>query len=164
MRKVVYAALAGFAFFGASPLLAQEVVLTLSGAIAGQDGSTSVELTMEDLQELPRERFETTTIWTEGPQVFEGVSLRILLDHVQAAEGEIRASALNDYTITIPTADAVEGGPIVAFSRNGAEMAVRDKGPLWIVYPFDIVDRYKSEEYYSRSIWQLSRMEIVAKD
>jgi hypothetical protein len=54
----------------------------------------------------------------------------------------------------------VTGGPIVAFARNGAPMPLRDKGPLWIVYPYDSNPDYQSELIYSRSIWQLDRIEV----
>lgn len=81
-----------------------------------------------------------------------------------ASGDTIRAVALNDYAVSIPTADAVEGGPIVAYARNGEEMSIRDKGPLWIIYPFDDNETYKTEEYYSRSIWQLDRIELVPQE
>jgi hypothetical protein len=48
----------------------------------------------------------------------------------------------------------------VAYLRNGAEMSMRDKGPLWIVYPYDAKPDYQSELIYSRSIWQLDRIEV----
>ena len=48
-----------------------------------------------------------------------------------------------------------DGGPIIAYERNGKEMSVRSKGPLWIVYPYDSNPSYKTEAIYSRSIWQL---------
>lgn len=145
----------------AQPALADETVLTLSGAVS-QD--TPLTFDMAALKDLDATRFETTTIWTEGTQTFEGVSLATLLDHVGAADGTIRATALNDYAVTIPTADAVADGPIIAYARNGDAMSVRDKGPLWIVYPFDDNQTYRTEEYYSRSIWQLDRIEIVANN
>ena len=39
-------------------------------------------------------------------------------------------------------------------------MAVRDKGPLFVVYPFDSKVELRSSVYYERSIWQLKRMSI----
>ena len=45
--------------------------------------------------------------------------------------------------------------------RNGGRMSVRDKGPLWIVYPFDSSEEYQAELIYSRSIWQLVRIEVL---
>jgi hypothetical protein len=39
-------------------------------------------------------------------------------------------------------------------------MAVRDKGPLFVVYPFDDSAALRSSVYYERSIWQLKALEI----
>ncbi|MEM6564988.1 MAG: oxidoreductase [Pseudomonadota bacterium] len=147
----------------ASPASAEDVILTVSGAVEVSSESDSWTFDLDALRAMPVESFETTTIWTEGAQTFEGVPLVALLDHVGAAEGTLRAIALNDYAVTIPTTDAVENGPIVAYSRDGEEMSVRDKGPLWIIYPFDDNETYQSEDYYSRSIWQLDRIEVVEK-
>ncbi len=44
---------------------------------------------------------------------------------------------------------------------NGETMPVRRKGPLWIVYPYDSDEAYRSEAIYSRSIWQLDRIEVT---
>ncbi|CUH50883.1 oxidoreductase [Shimia marina] len=141
---------------------AADVLLTVSGEVGPSEQGDAWVFTMDELRALPTASFETETIWTDGVQVFEGVALNVLLDHVDAESGTIRATAANDYAITIPFSDAVSGGPIVAYLRNGQEMSLRDKGPLWIVYPFDDNETYKSEEYYSRSIWQLNRIEVVA--
>lgn len=113
------------------------------------------------LQALGTTTIETTTIWTEGPQVFEGVSLARLAQEIGVQDGTILATAINDYTVEIPLSDAVENGPIIAMTMNGAEMSVRDKGPLWIVYPYDADADYRTEVIYSRSIWQLDRIELV---
>ena len=61
----------------------------------------------------------------------------------------------------MPLTDAVEGGPIVAYRMDGETMSVRDKGPLWIVYPYDSDADYRTEVIYSRSIWQLDRIEVI---
>lgn len=88
------------------------------------------------------------------------MALRDLLDHVGAASGMITAVALNDYLIQIPTSDATIPGPVVAYLHNGKQMSVREKGPLWVVYPYDDNPVYNTEEYYARSIWQLIRLEV----
>lgn len=128
-------------------------------AVTGSDGS-AVNFDLDALRELPVSEIRTSTIWTDGIQVFQGVSLRDLLDHVDAVEGTITAVALNDYLIDIPTSDATRPGPVVAYLRNGEQMSVRDKGPLWIIYPYDDNPDYNTEEYYARSIWQLIRLEV----
>ena len=68
--------------------------------------------------------------------------------------------ALNDYAVDIPVADAVEGGPIVAYEIDGKALPIRNRGPLWIVYPYDARADYRSEVVYARSIWQLDRLDI----
>ena len=41
--------------------------------------------------------------------------------------------------------------------RNG-EHAGTDKGPLFIVYPFDSDPELKQQIYYNRSAWQVARL------
>ena len=40
-------------------------------------------------------------------------------------------------------------------------MTLRDKGPLWLVYPYDADTAYQSEVIYARSVWQLDRIEVL---
>ncbi|CUI62216.1 molybdopterin-dependent oxidoreductase [Cognatishimia activa] len=138
-----------------------EVILTVSGAITKQNTDEAAAFDFDMLAAMPAESFETTTIWTEGSQSFTGVSLNALLDFVGVDGKLLFASAINDYQVEIPITDATDGGPIVAYLRNGEPMSVRNKGPLWIVYPYDLNKDYQSETIYSRSIWQLDRIEVV---
>ncbi|MEP2920619.1 molybdopterin-dependent oxidoreductase [Sulfitobacter sp.] len=114
-----------------------------------------------ELEALGTASIETTTIWTEGVQTFEGVPLAVLMQELGAQDGKILATAINDYTIEIPLSDATENGPILALKMNGEQMSVRDKGPVWVVYPYDADADYRTEVIYSRSIWQLDRIEVV---
>ncbi len=138
-----------------------EVVLTVSGIISHSNVDDTAQFDMQMLTDLDVTTFETTTIWTDGVQAFEGVALNVLMDKLGVTEGTILASAINDYTVEIPVTDAVEGGPVVAYKLNGGIMSVRDKGPLWLVYPYDDSADYRTEVVYAHSIWQLDRMEIV---
>lgn len=135
-----------------------EVVLTLKFE---QGTSEAVEFSLEDLIAIEVSEFTTTTIWTTGPQTFSGVSLKAFLSSQGIESGTILASAINDYTVEIPVSDATIDGPMIAYRLNGEEMSIRDKGPLWIVYPYDSKPEYQAEVIYSRSIWQLDRFAIV---
>lgn len=120
-------------------------------------------LDLAALERLPHRRLRTTTIWTRGPQRFEGVLLRDLLDWLGVRrDATIEAHAINDYTTRIPAADASDPGPIIAYRRNGALMPLRENGPLWIIYPYDADPRWQTEVVYSRSIWQLDHMTITS--
>ena len=134
---------------------ADDVILTLK-----HDGETQT-FDRAALEALGTVKIETTTIWTDGMQVFEGVSLAQLVQEIGVQDGKLLVTAINDYAVEIPLSDAVENGPILAMLMNGAEMSVRDKGPLWIIYPYDTDANYRTEVIYSRSIWQLDRIEVV---
>ncbi len=138
-----------------------EVLLTLSGEIAVTNGDGVARFDRAMLEAMPAVTVSTSTIWTEGVQEFTGVPLADLLARVGVTEGVLSATAINDYAVEIPVTDAVAGGPIVAYALDGQPMSVRDKGPLWIVYPYDDNADYRTEVIYSRSIWQLDRIVVT---
>ncbi len=147
-----------------APLAADETatpLLTVTGEVQISDGSEALILDRNALEALPATTFETSTIWTDGVHSFTGVSLADLADELGILSGQFLATAINDYTVEIPVSDAVEGGPIIAYLMDGVEMSVRDKGPLWVIYPYDSDADFRSEVIYSRSIWQLDRLEIA---
>ncbi|MGZ9811176.1 molybdopterin-dependent oxidoreductase [Pseudoroseicyclus sp. H15] len=165
LRRLTAAALCAFA---ALPLAAQElsmpegdILLTIDGAITETNGDGRAIFDRAMLEELGPVTFETTTTWTDGVQTFTGIELATLLEAVGATGDSLTATAVNDYAIDIPREDWVEGGPIVAYLRNGEEMPLREKGPLWVVYPYDTNDAYRTEVIYSRSIWQLDRITVA---
>ncbi|KEO58229.1 molybdopterin-dependent oxidoreductase [Thioclava indica] len=143
------------------PLPKGDVILTVSGAIGITNVGNTAQFDLAMLEALKSETFETTTIWTEGTERFKGVPLNVLAKRLGFTGQTLRATAINDYAIEIPMSDAVEGGPILAYLMNGEVMSVRDNGPLWVVYPFDRNPDYRSEVIYSRSIWQLDRIEVL---
>lgn len=138
-----------------------DVLLTVSGAIDTLNTAEAAEFDLAMLRYLDETTVETTTIWTEGKQVFQGVSLDVLMTRLGITGGTLRATAVNDYSVEIPVSDARPGGPILAYLLNGDTMSIRDKGPLWVIYPYDENADYRSEVIYSRSIWQLDRIEAI---
>lgn len=142
------------------PLPKGPVILTVTGAIDQANSPDGAQFDLAMLEAMDPVEVSTTTIWTDGTQTFTGVPLARLIEML-GAEGEvIAATALNEYTVEIPLEDAVEGGPILAFAQNGRHLSVRDKGPLWVIYPYDRDSDFQTEVIYARSIWQVKRMEI----
>lgn len=136
------------------------VVLTVSGKIGATNGDGVARFDRAMLEKLGVTEFRTSTIWTEGKPRFTGVTLKRLMSAVEAKGTTLKASAVNNYTVEIPRADWQEDAALVAFARDGKDMTIRDKGPLWIVYPYDSAARFQSEVVYSRSIWQLDRLSV----
>jgi hypothetical protein len=137
------------------------VILTISGDIGVLNVENTLVFDRKNLLALPATTFETSTIWTQGVRSFTGVTLHTLADLLGLQNGHFFASAINDYSVEIPLSDAVEGGPIIAYSIDDKEMSLRDKGPLWVIYPYDSNSDFRSEVVYLRSIWQLDRLEAV---
>jgi len=138
-----------------------DVLLTITGLIDVTNADGSAQFDLEMLEALDDTIIETSTIWTEGTHVFQGVSLAVLVEELGIAGATLTATAINDYAVEIPMSDAVSGGPIIAYKMDGNAMSVRDKGPLWIIYPYDSAADYRSEVIFSRSIWQLDRIEAI---
>jgi hypothetical protein len=146
---------------GTLPTPSDRPLLTVSGDISVTNVGDTAQFDLEMLQSMELLTFETTTIWTAGTKTFAGVSLFALLEQLGVSSGTLMATAINDYSVEIPVADINEHAPIIAFSMDGNLMSRRDKGPLWIVYPYDSDAMYRSETVYSRSIWQLDRIEVL---
>ena len=49
---------------------------------------------------------------------------------------------------------------LLATTWKGKVMTVRDKGPIWVVYPVDQHAELADEMYSSRSIWQLTKLTV----
>jgi hypothetical protein len=134
------------------------VILTISGQIANRNSPEGAQFDVAMLEALGTRSFTTTTPWYPGPQTFEGVPMARLLQVVGARGTTVTAQALNDYGTDIPFADFETFPVLLALKRDGNYMPVRDKGPLFIVYPFDSDPALKHQQYYSRSAWQVARL------
>lgn len=144
----------------AAPAQADAPVLAVRGLIAAPRGADGVELTLAALQRLPQHSFATSTPWTRGPNTYSGPLLRDVLDLVKANGHQLKAAALNDYTVTIPVEDARRFGVILALQVDGKPIPVRERGPLFVIYPFDQEARLRTPLFYSRAIWQLKSLRV----
>lgn len=129
-------------------------------SVVGPDAEETTTFDLAALQSLESVAVNTTTIWTEGVQEFVGVPLAKLTAEMTGAF-DLRMTAINDYVVTMSSEFLNDRYPIVAYERNGALMSVRDKGPFWLIFPFDEDEAFTTEAMLSRSIWQLIRIEIL---
>jgi len=157
----MFAGLAPAAAIDPLPAPTGPVILVLEGKLGlhnTAEGKAAFDLAM--LQALPKTGFTTTTIWTDGVQTFEGVKIADLLARLGTKPAEINAQATNDYEIRFPVADALGHGAIIAYAQNGAGIPPNNKGPLWIVYPYDRDADLSNERYLSQSVWSLDHMTL----
>lgn len=144
---------------------AEKPILTISGKINSAVGSTGSGSSEEGavfdrnkLEALGMETIETKTPWYKDTVKFEGVPLDKLMQSVGANGDRVVAIALNDYSVEIPMEDFAKHHAILALKRDGEYMSVRDKGPLFVVYPYDSDPELRSQKFYSRSAWQVKQL------
>lgn len=137
-----------------------KVLLTVSGNIENTNEDGKAVFDIASLEKLGAVSFQTTSPWYNGRTTFTGISLQKLMDYVGANGSVVKVTALNDYTTVIPLSDFKKYNVILALKINGEYMRIRDKGPLFIVYPYDSIPELNNQIFYSRSAWQVSSMKI----
>jgi hypothetical protein len=135
-------------------------ILTINGLVGENTVDGTATFDRAGLEALGVESFETKCPWYPGPVKFEGPLMSKVLEHVGASGKTLVVQALNDYTTEIPIDDFKRFRVILAMKRDGEYMPVRDKGPLFIVYPYDSDVELQSQQYYKRSAWQVARMTV----
>ncbi len=166
MRAIFLATAAAAALLLTSPASALDVpkdgvVLTVMGAIDDTNATDRAEFDMPMLKALEGRSGSMETPWTEGTTRFDGPLLRSVLEAVGAHGRTLRITALNDYSAEVPIGDATDFDTILAITMNGKPMSIRDKGPIFMIYPFDSNPELYNEKYFSRSVWQIKSIEVV---
>ena len=136
-----------------------QVLLTVTGEIESRNTADGAQFDREMLEGLDWQEIRTFTSFTEGEQVFAGPTLASLLERLGVTSGEIKATAINDYSVTFSARDAWAHDVLLAIDHNGKPMRVRSKGPIWVVYPLTEAQAAKNLRD-AEMIWQLVRLEI----
>jgi len=136
------------------------IILTVSGnvSVTNHDGVAVFDRAM--LKAMPQVTIRTTTPWLDGQSEFRGPLARDVLARAGARGERLVAHAINDYVVNIPRADVERFGVILALELNGKRMRIRDKGPLWIIYPWGEHTELQIGTYYERSVWQLKQLHV----
>lgn len=156
-RSLLAATVAGLSLAAPRPAAADErIVLTVTGAIAAP-----AEFTLTSLEALGLVELRTRTAWT-GPALrrFGGVPLARLLDAVGSRGTALHAVALNDYAVSAPIPELLRHDAFLATREEGAPMRIRDRGPVWLIFPWSQRPELDVPTVRERAIWQLRRIEI----
>jgi hypothetical protein len=136
------------------------VVLEVAGSLGRANVGAEAHFDIGMLDGLPQEVLRTSSLWTDRVSEFRGPRLLDLLAALGVEQGRLTLIALNDYRIEIPFSDLKRYPVVLATRQDEKRLKVRNKGPLWVVYPWDDFPELKSETYFSRSIWQLRRIVV----
>lgn len=143
------------------PIPTGEIILTITGPMEAGNTPDGAIFDRALLETLGTASFETSTQWTEGVSEFKGISLHRLLEEIGASPAALEVIAINEYQVEVPATDAVDGGPILAWQQSGKLLSVREKGPLWLIYPYDKTEAYRTDEIYARSVWQVVKINLL---
>lgn len=137
------------------------VILTVSGNITHTNGPDGARFDRAMIEALAQRATVTSTPWYDEAHSFEGPLATAILDAVGAQGDMMRVIALNEYASEVPIEDARNFPIVFATHLDGQVISVRDKGPLFLIYPFDEFPELFNEVYFGRSVWQISRIEIL---
>lgn len=159
-RTFLSLAAAAMVFVGASdPAWAEDPILTVNDLAKG----TSVAFTRTELLALPQRSFDTGTIWSDGVDTYAGPTLAGVLAAAGVEQGNLRLHAVNDYNVNFPAERVEDEAPILAIEINGEPFSMREKGPIWVVFPFDDNPDYKTEDTFALSVWHLDQIDRLAE-
>lgn len=140
-------------------------VLTLTGRLRSPNrmigGQEQAAFDLPMIERMPQTSFTTRTPWYSQPRTFTGPLLRDVLAAAGARGSVLRTRALNDYRVDIPMDDVQRYDVVLAHRLDGRPMPVRDKGPLFVIYPFDSWRELRTTVYYTRCTWQLRAIEVA---
>ncbi|HEY8610973.1 MAG TPA: molybdopterin-dependent oxidoreductase [Roseomonas sp.] len=136
------------------------VLLSVTGRVSRPNRGAQADFDRAMLEALPSHSLSTATNWTSGVRRFEGPLVRDALAQAGAQGERAMAVALNDYAIEIPMTDFEEYDVILALRMDGQALTVRNKGPIWLVYPRDEHPEIRNSMYDSRWIWQLRTLQV----
>ncbi|MCB5195852.1 hypothetical protein [Deefgea salmonis] len=134
-------------------------VLTMSGHIGQYNQGNTLVFDDALLNQLPQKNIRTSSPWYSGIHTFTGPLLSDVLKRAVSKGQQLHLKAMNDYTIVIPSSDT-QFEPILARKIDGKAFSTRDKGPLFLMFPFDQYTHLQNRTYFSRAVWQLIAIKV----
>ena len=147
-----------FPLLNAGPALAGAILTVVNSSVSSDEAK---EFSRDELTEMTQVSYRTTTEWTDGAPEFTGPLARDVIEAVGVGEATIAVmTAANDYAIEIPIEELMRYDVILAMSVDGKRLSLRDKGPIWVMYPRDQHAELQDPVYNGRLIWQMVRIEL----
>lgn len=142
------------------PMPTSTVLLTVDGDIGVTNANGKAEFDRGMLEALGIKSIVTTNPFETGTHTFEGVLIRDVLEAVDANGADLAAVAHDGYSVKIPVEDALNYPVMLAMVWNGKTMKIRNRGPLWVIYPIGKYPELQNQKYSARSVWQLKKLTV----
>ncbi|MBZ0130642.1 MAG: molybdopterin-dependent oxidoreductase [Rhodobacteraceae bacterium] len=136
------------------------ITLSQELEVAPVSGGTSMVLSLDDLRDLGETELRTGNEFVDGERLFRGPLVRDVLRHAGADNATlVRLTAANDYQVEIAAEEFMKYEVILALSMDGVPLSMRDKGPIWVIYPISSHAELQDPVFNNRLIWQLVKLE-----
>ena len=147
--------------FADLPKVEGKILLTVTGKIRHTNQQDSAVFDLQLLESLDQLEVVTHNPWFAGSNSYTGPLGRALVAAVGAnPQSSMRVTSLNGFIAEIPVRDFLDYDVILALKKNGKYLRIRDRGPLFTIYPFDKYPQLKTEMHYNRSVWQVKSIEF----
>lgn len=136
----------------------EPVILSVYGDIQlnGQQHN-KLDFTLSELQALPQAESTTSHPWSAEKHHFKGIDMNALLALLfeNSEVKKLSLEALNGFSVDVDWNKVSAFSPILAWQDNDKIMSRRNKGPLWLILPFDKVPKIKQADFLHYMVWQL---------
>ena len=153
--------LAGFA-----QAVTEPVILSVYGDMEQHGGPhQQLDFTLSELQALTQSQITTAHPWSAQAQHYSGIDLTALLEKLFAKQQikSLNLEGLNGFSVAFEWSKINTFAPVVAWQENGQLMSRRNKGPLWLILPFDQVPEVKQADFLHYMVWQLRTIRVYSE-
>lgn len=139
-----------------------EVILTIRGATSKSAEAGLLRFDRATFETVGMIRYTSKNRWHDKPLTYEGVLGSQLLQIIGVPKNSkfLLLRALNDYAVRIPVSDFSRWPLMFALKLDGKYMTVREKGPIWVVYPNHMYPELGRVPHVAKWIWQLKSIEF----
>ncbi len=124
-------------------------------------GAVEKVVTLAELRALPQVTIRTENEFADGLNDYTGPLARDVIQIIGRGTGtKVKLTAANDYAVEIDLQEFDDFDAIFALDMNGQAFSLRDKGPIWVMYPITDNPELQDPVYNTRLIWQLVRLEV----
>ncbi|MDH6267318.1 hypothetical protein M2360_002715 [Rhizobium sp. SG_E_25_P2] len=143
-------------FLWAAACGAEEPILVI------RHGASSVEIPLAKIEALPQVEYVAILPgMDDAPHRVRGPLLQDVLALAGFSGETLLATAYDRYHAEIPISDLDDYALLAAREVDGKALTLRDKGPLWIVYPSEAHPNLRFNPIYeARSVWQLKEISV----
>ncbi|GLT15024.1 hypothetical protein GCM10007931_19990 [Vibrio algivorus] len=121
-----------------------------------------ITLSREELESLPQTTFTTSTPWTKGTHTYQGPKLSLITDKLKPLSNGIRIYGINGYSYDINIHDLQKYPFILTLRQDKKVMSLRNKGPFWLLVPFDQTPQWLShDELHNQLVWQINKIKAL---